>query len=249
MIKFFRETRLKLLTANQFSKYFFYAIGEIVLVVIGILIALGVNNSNNQRLDDLRVERFTEKLKVQLEDNLFAVNDYIETNEIYYSDSMQLLAIVGDSKDVNDLNIETKIDSLVLFNIYDYHLNLDMNIIMEARENGDLALISKDSLSQSIYNFITYYNKIIEDERITNSNLNNHFAPYLNKNYNLKNLVHKIFDAEEWQKSKIYAGDNNKILTDQEFENHITLRLIHSKELLDSYIELKEIILDVYNLL
>ena len=46
MIKFFRKIRQRLLSENKFSKYLFYAIGEIVLVVIGILIALQVNNKN-----------------------------------------------------------------------------------------------------------------------------------------------------------------------------------------------------------
>jgi len=246
MIRFRRKIRQTLLKNSKFLKYMLYVVGEVVLVVIGILIALNVNNRNNQRLDDLRVDRFSNKLKVQLEDNLDAVNEYIETNEIFYRDSKRLLKIVGDAKDIDN---EAKIDSLILFNAYDYHLNLDMNIILEGRENGDLALISNDSLSQSIYYFITYYNKIIEDERITNSHLNNHFGPYLSKNYNLKNLLHRISDEEDLEPSKIYTGGNYKMLKDQEFENLITLRLIHAKELLDSYIDFKEILLNTYNLL
>ena len=49
MIKFFRKIRQRLLTENKFSKYLLYAIGEIVLVVIGIMIALEVNNWNQTR--------------------------------------------------------------------------------------------------------------------------------------------------------------------------------------------------------
>ncbi|MBC2846691.1 DUF6090 family protein [Winogradskyella flava] len=49
MIKFFRKIRQKMLNENKFSKYLLYAIGEIVLVVIGILIALGINNWNEQQ--------------------------------------------------------------------------------------------------------------------------------------------------------------------------------------------------------
>jgi len=45
MIKFFRKIRQKLLIENKFSKYILYAIGEIILVVIGILIALQINTS------------------------------------------------------------------------------------------------------------------------------------------------------------------------------------------------------------
>ena len=46
MILFFRKIRQKLLTQNKFSKYLFYAIGEIALVMIGILLALQINNRN-----------------------------------------------------------------------------------------------------------------------------------------------------------------------------------------------------------
>jgi hypothetical protein len=246
MINFFRKIRQQLVTENKFSKYLIYAIGEIILVVIGILIALGVNNLNNQRLNDERGERFRNKLKIQLEDNLESVNDYIETNEMFYEYSKQLITIIGDTKDNNN---EAKIDSLIFFNSYDFNLNLDMNIIMESRENGDIALVSNDSLSHSIYYFTNLYNKIVEDEKIANSNLNSHFTRYLSKNYNFNNLIYRISNDGDWRESKIYKGDNYKILNDQEFENLITLRLIHSKELLESYIDLKEVILDTYKFL
>tara|TARA_R110002124_G_scaffold5301_1_gene33001 strand:+ start:13159 stop:13914 length:756 start_codon:yes stop_codon:yes gene_type:complete len=51
MIKIFRKIRQKLLTENKFSNYLLYAIGEILLVVIGILIALYINNLNTERQD------------------------------------------------------------------------------------------------------------------------------------------------------------------------------------------------------
>lgn len=49
MIKFFRRIRRRLLGQNKLSKYLFYAFGEIILVVLGILIALGVNNWNEDK--------------------------------------------------------------------------------------------------------------------------------------------------------------------------------------------------------
>lgn len=51
MLKFFRRIRRKLLEEGNLKRYLIYAVGEILLVVIGILIALQVNNSNQQRLD------------------------------------------------------------------------------------------------------------------------------------------------------------------------------------------------------
>jgi hypothetical protein len=48
MLKFFRRIRRQLLSENQFTKYSLYAAGEIFLVVVGILIALQVNNWNER---------------------------------------------------------------------------------------------------------------------------------------------------------------------------------------------------------
>ena len=49
MIKFFRKIRQKLLSENKFRNYLIYALGEILLVMVGILLALQVNNWNENR--------------------------------------------------------------------------------------------------------------------------------------------------------------------------------------------------------
>ena len=68
-MKVFRKIRQRLLTENKFSKYIIYAIGEIVLVVIGILIALQINNWNQARNDDRALKEYLGKIKVHtLED-------------------------------------------------------------------------------------------------------------------------------------------------------------------------------------
>lgn len=52
MIKLFRKIRQKMFIKNKMSKYLFYAFGEIFLVVIGILIALQINNWNQTRIEN-----------------------------------------------------------------------------------------------------------------------------------------------------------------------------------------------------
>ncbi len=66
MIKFFRKIRQRLLTENKFSKYLLYAIGEIVLVVIGILIALSINNWNEANKQKILEVKFLKRLKTDL---------------------------------------------------------------------------------------------------------------------------------------------------------------------------------------
>src|SRR6056300_1738580 len=62
MIKFFRKIRQKLLSENKLSKYIIYAIGEIILVVIGILIAFSLNNWNDYRKNQKKEKLFIDGL-------------------------------------------------------------------------------------------------------------------------------------------------------------------------------------------
>jgi hypothetical protein len=62
MLRFFRQIRQRLLTENRFSKYLLYAVGEILLVVIGILIALQLDNWNEARRERMQADVFREKL-------------------------------------------------------------------------------------------------------------------------------------------------------------------------------------------
>lgn len=87
MIAFFRRFRQRLLTENKFSQYFIYAIGEIILVVIGILIALSINNWNERRqladseqlllkelLNDLEFSKT--EIESAIKGNNFLLNEY-----------------------------------------------------------------------------------------------------------------------------------------------------------------------------
>ena len=72
MIKFFRKLRQNLLMENKTGKYLKYAIGEIALVMIGILLALQVNNWNNYRLEGRKEQLFLANLQSDFKANLIA---------------------------------------------------------------------------------------------------------------------------------------------------------------------------------
>ena len=80
MIKFFRKIRQKTLIENKFSKYLLYAIGEIILVVIGILIALQINNSNETRKARAVEINYLENLKADLLIESKNIGGYSEYN-------------------------------------------------------------------------------------------------------------------------------------------------------------------------
>jgi hypothetical protein len=81
MIKFFRKIRQKLLTENKFSKYLFYAIGEIVLVVIGILIAIQINNWNESNKNREKEALLLTELKANLKDDRIDLEYNIKYNK------------------------------------------------------------------------------------------------------------------------------------------------------------------------
>ena len=89
MIKFFRRIRQGLLSKNKFSKYLLYAIGEIILVVIGILIALQINNWNEKRKNDNIKQSYITNLKIDLINDiknleaLDSLNTFYETEGSY----------------------------------------------------------------------------------------------------------------------------------------------------------------------
>jgi hypothetical protein len=77
MIKFFRKIRQRLLTENKFSKYLIYAIGEIILVVIGILIALQINSWNDHRVRKSEISSIYLSIKEELENDVMLLDKYL----------------------------------------------------------------------------------------------------------------------------------------------------------------------------
>jgi hypothetical protein len=82
MIPFFRKIRKKLADDNKPIKYLRYAIGEIVLVVIGILIALQINNWNQDRIEYKRTKILLSNLKLDVEENIKYLKDLQKSIEI-----------------------------------------------------------------------------------------------------------------------------------------------------------------------
>ena len=80
MIKFFRKIRQQLVSDNRFNRYLLYAIGEILLIVIGILIALQINNWNEERKSRNELSKFLISIKYELEQDIIFYQELIESN-------------------------------------------------------------------------------------------------------------------------------------------------------------------------
>ncbi|GAB5410292.1 MAG: hypothetical protein BalsKO_26570 [Balneolaceae bacterium] len=82
MLRFFRQIRKKLMEQNKVRSYFFYALGEIALVMIGILLALQVNNWNNKRLDTIASGDYERRIILDLEGEKLLLNETMEYTRI-----------------------------------------------------------------------------------------------------------------------------------------------------------------------
>ncbi len=84
MIKFFSIIRHRLITENKFSKYLLYSIGEILIVMIGILIALKINNWNENRKISITEIKIIKEIKINLKTDLEDVKwniDFLNKNK------------------------------------------------------------------------------------------------------------------------------------------------------------------------
>ena len=176
MIQFFRKIRFNLMEKNKTGKYLKYAFGEIVLVVIGILIALQINNWN-----ELNKERANEKIILnEIRDNLkFDLKDF-ESNIANLQNkaisSKSMLKTLESNSDYND--------SIGYFFFYlkTYpHFSNKSNGYNLLQSKG-LDIIQNDSIRKSItdlYEDRYQYLKTYEKERIDyNNSLENKVSPY-----------------------------------------------------------------------
>ena len=144
MIKFFRKIRLSLLSENKLGKYLLYAIGEIVLVMIGILLALQVNNWNESRKERAQEIKLYENLLVSLTADstdvvLFSglISSGINAQKFFISNSYQDLIENFSIKQLEDSLRSTGIIGASFFprySVYNQVSNSGFQAILQSEE-------------------------------------------------------------------------------------------------------------------
>lgn len=175
MIKFFRRIRQQLLTENKFSKYLLYAIGEIVLVVIGILIALSINNWNENQHKKELVSVYLQNLIENLKSDIVVLKFAEDVNLFKFYSLQNLLDRSGENKfmlKLDEMDIAPFEDNTIWIGeipkIYDKEFihqtflwshrvvdnSLDQTTIAEMKSNGIYSFMKNKSLKNRIN---TYY--------------------------------------------------------------------------------------------
>jgi len=201
MIKFFRKIRQNLLSEGKTGKYFKYAIGEIILVMIGILLALQVNNWNqrqqNKELSKIYVEDFIREISA----DILTLNERIERNENMIQNITLILTTLATKKELSKKEI-------ILFYEQNQSLGFESYFIpetstfrqLDANSNGSLILDKK--LKDNLYQ---YY--ILNDRNEKNGEIS----------------------TQIYQHNFITIGVYNNLLTGDFLENEIGTSLNRSR--------------------
>lgn len=183
MIKFFRKIRQKLLTESNFKKYLLYATGEIVLVVIGILIALQVNNINSSnKLKNSTSKHISIFIKDLNEENITLDSLHSLTdNQLKRADNVLDYFKLKTPKDIELLG---DITSLVI----EYNFKSNSSGYEILSNTDEISLLS-DELQTMISGYINQVKYIYEREYISNKFIQDKYENHLFDNHSY--LFHK----------------------------------------------------------
>ena len=205
MIKCFRKIRQNLLSEGKTGKYIKYAIGEIVLVVIGILIALTINNWNENRKTEVKRKIYYRQLLIDLKTDKNYCKNRIGNFEA-------ILNKYGDYENEfqkGALNVETSLENISELQIGGIHLLFKTNTIKTLISTGDIGLFPQN-IKNSLTTYLDFQNELISGNN-TNANTmvdmigqismlgysyvrkRTESQPELSKELNIRDNIPKIF--------------------------------------------------------
>ena len=212
MIKFFRKIRFDPMEKNKTGKYIKYAIGEIVLVVIGILIALSINNWNENRINKLKETQYLESFKDDLQANRIEIQRVIRKSELTRNVSDSILRY--KSKDTNNFSL-AQLDTLILgatgFTVYQTHEGTVQDIL----GSGVLNIIKNDSIRHAIGSWQASLKNIREWEKLDIESANQ-YMQYLKQHIDIFKTINK--------EGILTEKDKETIFNDRLFLNHLDSR-------------------------
>jgi hypothetical protein len=238
MIKFFRRIRYNLMSENKTGKYFKYAIGEIILVVIGILIALSINNWNETRKTKITEHTYLKNIKADLELNLVSLNEFILSRQEAVKSSK---IIVDYFNNPNSINLNT-------FNLHSTNVMIwfpfqqNDNTYQELINSGKLSIISNKAIKDHMQNMQSSFKTIsfVENEMQQDfeSYLYDPFFSTADLDLSMRNLAAQT--EQRGEIPEINAEDVTMLLQNIKFKNGFVLASYNSDLLITEYSNMKE---------
>jgi len=218
MIKFFRKIRQQLLLKNRFSKYLLYAIGEIILVVIGILIALQINNWNEIRKIRNTEQQYLLSLKEEFSFNKVELKNIMNRNKLNFDYALKILDNTGpENPEITDEDF----GSLLTHSLSsETQFDPNQGVLDAIIKSGKLGIFgSKDlKFSLSSWSGILYRVRLQEQELL---NMRSRTIELVRNNANLRKVLGDELLTIGIKKTKFEQG-NLHLLKSVAFEGHIT---------------------------
>ena len=194
MIKFFRHIRKSLINDNNMSKYFKYAIGEILLVVIGILIALQINNWNERKQNTLKVDNLLQKILKDIELDL---SDIADLTRFYATKDSLANLVLNDKLTKEDYQEPEKMELHFLARNYS-EINLRINSYNNLMRYQDIIPKKYDALLEQLYlQYSDQFNFVMQVESRYRDDMDK-YKDYLFENY-------------EWNFTQDYLTNTDRI--------------------------------------
>ena len=172
MIKFFRKIRQEMLIKNKFNTYLLYAIGEIILVVIGILIALSINNWTNSIKDNNIELKALKDLRKEILSNHANILRHVNEKKHALESNKKFI----ESMRLNIVNSKSIIRSYGANTINPTH-----GVLNSLLSTGKIDNIKNDSLKELLINWKDLVNNYREEEERHFNWLDIIVWPYLNE--------------------------------------------------------------------
>lgn len=233
MINFFRKIRQKSIKENKFTNYLKYALGEIILVVFGILIALQINNWNNNKTKLKESKKFVKRLKAEIISNIGFTKIGIEQKEDQRRSSLAILKMFDE--DITDISSKT-FDSLIFICMDNSNIEFNNGTLIEGLNTGKVAHIKSDSLKTLLYGLPSLVEDIRTGEKIMNEGLNEYFYPFLYEHFSFRQMDYENNDYGKHIGPSKFSDHNNLVaLNNRKFESLIDNIFYDSNVQIQSY--------------
>jgi len=230
---------------NQFLKYSRYALGEIVLVVIGILIALQINDWNEARLAKIEEKRILSNLHQEFQKNRVLLDSCISSNQNAFSNMKMIMELIATShSEVIEQQTEPfKFDQLLFHSFEHQNFFPSQHSLNELTQSGKMQYLKNDKLKSMLYRWSSALDTSKEGFAGVDQKVEYEILPYLTKKYPLKDMDQ--YGPLAWKEGSRLSSNKTAILKELEFENLIDDNMYRLNDFLLSLYEIRDLIQDV----
>ena len=231
MIKFFRNIRYRMARDNQFFNYSKYAVGEIVLVVLGILIAIQINEWNDHRKDLLKKKNLLKSLEVEFIENLEQLDTVLSYDVLVVESSLEFLKLKADDSIVNNAKYMAQ---LLQNTSWNWTYDPQNGALRSGISSGDINLIKNEHLINALFG---WRDVVVDAKENEERSLTTRLEAKSVIEKHVRNVDYRSTDRKELGQSK-FKSDYKGLILDPLFEDYISDRYARMR---DAVLELKTV--------